>query len=233
MSSKVNVHDESLLLDNPEYQFLEPMLKKLRVRSEALPLLNLHYLDKATAFATASAPRQKKYALSGSGAALLARLWKRTRSWSILTCLAFWRQSQVYQALAQTVLERHVRGLIRSRKNGSPVLSIHLQNFPSVQARLAACARSCWQRPPPQRPRDHRAHEFIREPAGTRVWVLTSPARRTADYLRALRVRRPRPLLVVMLSFNTFGNLPSKACDGGPSHLASLHDRQVPLEHRV
>ena len=37
----MNVFDESLLLDNPEYTFLEPLLKKLRVRDEALPLLNL------------------------------------------------------------------------------------------------------------------------------------------------------------------------------------------------
>ena len=41
--------------------------------------------------------------LLDSGAALMARQWKRTRSWSTLTYLAFGRQPQVYQALAHTV----------------------------------------------------------------------------------------------------------------------------------
>ena len=45
MSSKVNLCDESLLLDRLGYKFLEPMLKKLRGQGEALPLLNLCYLD--------------------------------------------------------------------------------------------------------------------------------------------------------------------------------------------
>ena len=37
--------------------------------------------------------------LSGSGAALVARPRKRTRAWKALTCLAFGRQSPVYQTL--------------------------------------------------------------------------------------------------------------------------------------
>ena len=49
-SSKVNVYDESLLMDNPEYRFFEPMLKKRRVRGKSLPLLNLRYLDWTTVF---------------------------------------------------------------------------------------------------------------------------------------------------------------------------------------
>ena len=53
-SSKVNVYDEILLLDDPEYKFLEPVLKKLEIRCEALPLLNLRYLDWTTVFATAA-----------------------------------------------------------------------------------------------------------------------------------------------------------------------------------
>ena len=71
-----------------------------------------------------------------------ARQWKRTRSWNTLTCLAFGRQPQVYQALAQTALQRHVRGLFWSRRIGGLVLSIGGQNFSSAQARLTAFARS-------------------------------------------------------------------------------------------
>ena len=60
----------------------------------------------------------------GSGGALMARQWKRTRSWSTLMRLAFGRQLQVYQALAQTALQRHVRGLLRLCRIGGFVLFI-------------------------------------------------------------------------------------------------------------
>ena len=65
-----------------------------------------------------------------------------TRSWSTFTCLALRRQSQVYQALAQTALQRHVRGLFRCRIVGGLVYSIDGQKFSSVQARLVPFARS-------------------------------------------------------------------------------------------
>ena len=54
ISSKVNLYDESLLLNNTEYKFLEPMLKQLWSRGEAVPLLNLCYLDWTTVFTTAA-----------------------------------------------------------------------------------------------------------------------------------------------------------------------------------
>ena len=50
----MNVYDESLLLDNPEYNFLKPMRKKLRNYGEALPLLNVRYVDWTTVFTTAA-----------------------------------------------------------------------------------------------------------------------------------------------------------------------------------
>ena len=84
--------------------------------------------------------------LLGSGASLMAQQWKRTRAMSTLTCLAFGRQSQVYQALAQTALQRHVTGLSRSRRTGGLVISFDGQNLSNVQARLVLF----WQRPPAQ-----------------------------------------------------------------------------------
>ena len=53
-----------------------------------------------------------------SGAALVARQWKCTRSRSTLTCLALGSQSQVFQALAQTALQLHVTGLSCSLRVG-------------------------------------------------------------------------------------------------------------------
>ena len=51
-------------------------------------------------------------------------------------------RAPVFQAAAQTATLRHVRALSRSRKIGGLVLSIDGQSFSSVQARLAAFARS-------------------------------------------------------------------------------------------
>ena len=58
MSSKVNLYDQRLLLDNPEHKFLKPTFKKLRGQGEALPLLNLHHLDWATVFISATCNQQ-------------------------------------------------------------------------------------------------------------------------------------------------------------------------------
>ena len=72
----------------------------------------------------------------GSGAALVGRLWSCVDdTWSTLTCLAFGRHTLVHQGFAQMALQRLVRGLLRSRRIGSFVLS-------NVQARLAVFARS-------------------------------------------------------------------------------------------
>ena len=54
MRSTVNVYDESVLLDNPEYKFLEPMLKEIQGQGEALPLLNLRDLCWTTVCTTAA-----------------------------------------------------------------------------------------------------------------------------------------------------------------------------------
>ena len=152
----MNVNDESLLSDNPEYKFLEPMLQKLRVRGEApqhatcnsrsvLPSL-LHQLrpprdvtgvQKGASgqasvghVVTRRLPASKHSLLKNfdgqrpvAMAQLMARQWKRTRFWSTLTCLAFGRQSHVHQALVQTALQRHVRGLLRFRRIGGFVPS--------------------------------------------------------------------------------------------------------------
>ena len=75
--------------------------------------------------------------LLGSGAALMARQWKCTRSWSTLTCLAFGRQSGV-TSFGADALQRHVRGLSRSRRRGGLALSTDGKNFSSVPVRLAA-----------------------------------------------------------------------------------------------
>ena len=65
-------------------------------------------------------------------------------------------------------LQRHVRGLLRSRRIGGLVLSIDGHNFSNVQVRLAVFAHSLLAAAlPAQRPRDHRAHKFHRKTCGS------------------------------------------------------------------
>ena len=59
-------------------------------------------------FETVSTQRQKTLFL-GNGAALMARQRKRTDAWNAFACLAFGRQSQVYQSLTQTAPQCHVK----------------------------------------------------------------------------------------------------------------------------
>ena len=98
--------------------------------------------------------KEEMMSFLGSGGALMARQWKRTRSWSTLMRLAFGRQLQVYQALAQTALQRHVRGLLRLRRIGGFVLFIDKEFLQPTST-----ASSFW----PSVLRDYRArrqHEF-------------------------------------------------------------------------
>ena len=163
--------------------------------------------------------------LLGSGSALMARQWKRTRSCSTLACPTFGRQSQVYQALAQTALQRHVRGLLRSRRIGGFVLSIDGQTK-KMQARLAAFARSLLAAAPAQRPRDHRAHGFLRDlrehPCG--CWLHGQEAQLTTCALCAYG--GPRPVPVVLLGLDVSGNLPNKVCDDRHIPRLSLTDKR-------
>ena len=105
--------------------------------------------------------------------------------------------------------------------------TLHGQNFSSVQARSAAFARSLLA--PVLRPsvpviiqltkfsKNLREHEFGN-------WLHS--ARRPADYLGALRVRRPSPCLG--------GESPKPSVRRwSPSHPTSLPDTQAPLERHV
>ena len=88
-----------------------------------------------------------------------------------------------------------------------------------------------WQRIPVQRPSDDRAHKFLRKPAGSRVWALGSPSKRSADYLRAmaslaLSQRDARPQRLWEYSKQSLRRW-------SPSYLTSLIDRQALLERHV
>ena len=116
-----------------------------------------------------------------------------THFWSTLACPVLGRQSQVHQALGQTALQRHVRGLLRSRRIGGFVLYRRTEFLQRASTAGCLCSFPSGSGPPAQRPRDHRAHNFLSKPACERDWVLASPSRRTADNLRALHLWRPSP----------------------------------------
>ena len=152
--------------------------------------------------------------LLGSGAALMARQWKRTRAWECIhVCCVRAPGAGLSNGSAtphQTPMwSRTIGGLILSNNDG--------RNISGVQARLAAYGRSrSGVSPPAQRLLDHRTHEFLREPAEARVWVLASPSRRVPDYLR------PSLVPAVMLGHNVSGNLTNTVCDGGLCHIPHL-----------
>ena len=120
--------------------------------------------------------------------------------------------------------QRHIGGPMQSRKIGGLVLSNDGRNFSSVQARLLSGDSLP----------DHRAHEFLKGPVGTQVWVLTSPSRRANDHLSAVHVRRPSPCPCGDARSQRIRE-PSKhdPRHWSPSHSASLLDGQAPLEHHV
>ena len=142
---------------------------------------------------------------------LLARQWKRTLAWIALTCLAFGPWSQVYQALAPTALQRHIKGLVRSRKIGGPVHSFQGQNFSSMQARLAAFARSPLATAlRPNVPVIIELTEFPQKTCGSTSFG-TGDATETYSWQLACAYGGPHLVPVMMLlSLNISGNLPTR-----------------------
>ena len=134
--------------------------------------------------------------LLGSEVALMARQWKRTVSWSTLTCLAVWRQSQVHQALAQMALQRRVRGLSRSRRTGVASYS------PSMDETNLAYKHGA---PQPNIPMIIELTNFSKDLWGHEVWALLSPSRPGRD-ARPQRIR----------------DLPNEACEGDHRHIPHL-----------
>ena len=158
----------------------------------------------------------------------------RTRTGKAFTCLAFGHQSQACQTLAQTALQRHIRGLMQSRKIGRVVFTIDGRNFSGVQARLAALARSLLATA--LRPiipvvieltnfsENLREHEF--------GYWLNRPEVRLTTY--ALGAYNGLALSCLCCSASTYhGIFQTKPWTAAPSHPASLLDRQAPLERHV
>ena len=119
------------------------------------------------------------------------------------------RDTTMCVSSAQTTLQRHIRGLMQSRKIGGRVLSIDGRSFSSVQARLLATALATALQP-------------------------SIPMRRVTDHVRAFRVQRlSRSLGGDALSQRIRKPSKQNLQQYSPSHSVSFLDGQAPLEHLV
>ena len=155
--------------------------------------------------------------LLGSGAALMARQW-----------------DAVVPRVRARVAGVSSFGADRCTAPRQRLVTVSQNWWPRTLHRWTKFLKRATTRPPAQRPRDRRAHEFLRDPAWSRIWVPVTPTRRTTDNVRTPRVRPPSPCLGCVGRPQCTRESPKQNLRRwSPSHPASLVEKHASLEHLI